>query len=189
MNGKRSFSRGDLSREAVQFERDTQVGHGGIPRVRIRGCRSVVSQRAFADEQVARLYLGLKAGGAAHADKGSNADSREFLDRNRCGRAAHSSGGRRDFFAFVHSGHGAVLSLVRDFGDIGEEFRNQWNAERIAGQQRDGRNFSRSDADMKLSFAKADGTFVDEAFICSDPSFLILLIFPIALHSLDLARH
>jgi hypothetical protein len=52
---------------------------------------------------------------------------------------------------------------MRYFGDIGEEFRNQWNPERIARQQRDGRYFSRSDADMKLSFAKADGTFVDEA--------------------------
>jgi hypothetical protein len=58
-----------------------------------------------------------------------------------------------------------VLALVRYFGDAGEEFRNQWNPERIAGQQRDSRYFSRSDADMKLSFAKADGTFVDEAFI------------------------
>jgi hypothetical protein len=54
---------------------------------------------------------------------------------------------------------------VRYFADIGEEFRNQGNAERIAGEQRDSRHFSRSDADMKLSFSKADGTFVDEALI------------------------
>ena len=69
------------------------------------------------------------------------------------------------FLPFVHSGHRSVLALVRYFGDIGEEFRNQGNAERIAGQQRDRGHFSRSDADMKLSFSKADGAFVDEAFI------------------------
>jgi hypothetical protein len=58
-----------------------------------------------------------------------------------------------------------VFPLVRDFCDIGEEFSNERDPKRIAGQQGNGRNFSGRDADMKLSLSNADSAFVDEAFL------------------------
>ena len=49
-------------RDAIQLKSDAQIRHRRVPRVRICGGRSVVSQRAFADQQVAGLYVRLKAG-------------------------------------------------------------------------------------------------------------------------------
>src|SRR4029077_6726836 len=77
VNRKCSLSCGNLSCETLEFGGDEQVGHGGISGVRVSGGRSVISQRAFADQQVAGFYLRLKPGGTAPPDKPPNSHSGE----------------------------------------------------------------------------------------------------------------
>ena len=88
--------------------------------------------------------------------------ARELLDRDRGRRAAHPGRGRRDLAALVRADHRAVLALVGDLAHVGEVLGDERDPERIAGQQRDGADLARRDADVELPDVATDGVLVED---------------------------